>query len=482
MRPPQHANSDDRTGESPPLRIGDRFNPYKQLLVLMVPMSLAANNEISLSASLLYGALVFCASRKHSTFATVKGLSTLLNWSESRVERGLKELVNLGLVLRKRGGDGRPSCTEFIWSELLSGSLKDMAAADPSFVTDLPKIRPVKNKPQTRQKHRADKADLTDALKEEENLEENLRDSPLHEDEASDRLAPQSDTEAEADQPPEWWTPVDVEDGRATLAGILPNRQLPPSGLVRRIFTGLHHRDDFENFIKDAQERGVRPRGAGLFVTLRDEWNRSRRTEFLEQQKLLAIKRAAEASTSARRLAERAAAEAETAELEKQKHHSDEERRRRIEGLSGQELRSRERELLTQAPQSSVGLGAIASELQIIRGAPGYSDPPTAAEVALKRQVQVSELTRELSFQVGQATRGATALRAFARRRCFEVRAQLLELGVDADGHIPKLSEALAVDSGSESPQSRDFETRSGRLESAAASAKHLASAFLGGD
>ncbi len=102
---------------------GEAFAPHMLFVSLPVPISIAADPKLSWFAKILYGRLRLHAGKKDSCFVRLETLGQELGTSIDTVGRGLKELIDAGLVARRRRGPGKENVYFFTWHPSLEQSL-----------------------------------------------------------------------------------------------------------------------------------------------------------------------------------------------------------------------------------------------------------------------------------------------------------------------------------------------------------------------
>lgn len=106
-------------------KVGQPFNPYRRLVQLMVPKTLAECVAISRLAKLLYAWLQFLKGPDSDRCRVHQArLGSALGVSVDTIARGLKELVDSGLLKIERRGRGNENVYIFLFCELLRGSLR----------------------------------------------------------------------------------------------------------------------------------------------------------------------------------------------------------------------------------------------------------------------------------------------------------------------------------------------------------------------
>ena len=103
---------------------GQPFNPYGKFRCAFVPVSLCASSAFTQGAKLLFGRLALYAGRDGRCYPAIDSLSADLGVDQATVKRWLKELADGGLIDRKRRGRGHTAECIFVWSDVLTASLK----------------------------------------------------------------------------------------------------------------------------------------------------------------------------------------------------------------------------------------------------------------------------------------------------------------------------------------------------------------------
>ena len=109
--------------ESP--KVGELFNPYRQLPCGLVPEEVVLrDSSLTVAARVIFWRLV---KRSRAAVVTVshRTLATETAMSERHVRRCLRELQTHGFVRATRGGDGRPSSYSILWHTAYEVGISD---------------------------------------------------------------------------------------------------------------------------------------------------------------------------------------------------------------------------------------------------------------------------------------------------------------------------------------------------------------------
>ena len=114
------------------MKAGETFNPHRQLIQINIPISLIGSG-LSWFDLVLYGRLqLHKAKDADSCFVGLTTLASEMAVSIASVKRGLTDLIDAGLIERKRGGRGHENVYTFLWADVLTGSLRSRMATDDS--------------------------------------------------------------------------------------------------------------------------------------------------------------------------------------------------------------------------------------------------------------------------------------------------------------------------------------------------------------
>lgn len=117
-------------------QIGQPFNPYGLFRNISIPRGIAHRTDLSPLAKLLYGALNAHCGQDGNVYPSQKLLGEELGYAEKTIQKGLKELSDMGLIriVNPTGKDRllhRRNHYVFLWDGSLDESCK-MESPDPS--------------------------------------------------------------------------------------------------------------------------------------------------------------------------------------------------------------------------------------------------------------------------------------------------------------------------------------------------------------
>lgn len=111
---------------------GEPFVPYRRFQGALIPEGLLKFSGVCRGAVLLYGQLARYAGKNGLCFPGQARLAEDLRTTARTVQRWVRELVNAGLLARRRRGAGtRSNSYQFLWSDLLGRQLA-FEFADPA--------------------------------------------------------------------------------------------------------------------------------------------------------------------------------------------------------------------------------------------------------------------------------------------------------------------------------------------------------------
>ena len=101
---------------------GARFNGFRRLKNIMIPVSLAPLASLSAADKLVYGFLRYVAGNSDECVMKLSRIAEELGLSSASVQRSINSLVDEKLIERRRSRYA--SSIIFLWAEVLEGSLK----------------------------------------------------------------------------------------------------------------------------------------------------------------------------------------------------------------------------------------------------------------------------------------------------------------------------------------------------------------------
>lgn len=106
------------------MTVGEPFIPYRQFQGPLIPEGLLKFAGVCRGAVLLYGQLARYAGKNGLCFPGIERLADDLLASGRTIQRWVRELVDAGLLRRRRRGAGtRSNSYQFLWSDLLGRQL-----------------------------------------------------------------------------------------------------------------------------------------------------------------------------------------------------------------------------------------------------------------------------------------------------------------------------------------------------------------------
>jgi hypothetical protein len=102
---------------------GDRFNPYKRLRQIMVPLGMVECGCFSPAALVVYGRLQFFKGKdSDSCIVSREKLAGMLNLSVPKIDRAVAELRKGGVLKTEKRGRGAEAEYIFLYSHILGDS------------------------------------------------------------------------------------------------------------------------------------------------------------------------------------------------------------------------------------------------------------------------------------------------------------------------------------------------------------------------
>ena len=119
------------------MKIGDRFNPYKEFTGIWTPNWLMERKEISAKAKLVYGRLCQYAGPNGKCYPRRETIARVCGLSIRKVDRAIKELKKEKLIAVERQGFNKPNSYYFLIHPWIIESKK---LRQSSSINDLPNM------------------------------------------------------------------------------------------------------------------------------------------------------------------------------------------------------------------------------------------------------------------------------------------------------------------------------------------------------